>query len=527
MGPMKTIPYATVDDRRIRPFTEDLELASIFTIAEIRREKAPLTSMSRVYYPFHIRSWEGNSLFIDMLGISRASIKYRNIPDVTGFESALKTASDDPDAFREALEKEGGIFKKSTGQRSINIKGLIARPEVTEELSNLLNNTDNMGARKKPFIFKPVLTKSDVRSIIKQICSIRDDIERDMKTLEGTTQRLMEAFAKTKNTLEKQIQDTKDRSSEVEARIKTEFEAVEKKINEALKQKLAEIKNRYRGMIVPLTRERNNIRGRLKRRREKIEETRSDEETSIEGPTGNEEVPKEIMDLQNILKEIESAINALTAKRDLEEKEERAKHKSEIKAEEEKLKEHESTTQRAVKKINDEISELESDTKGMTKKIDRLIQLKKKKLNSLSRLSLNLQVENTDLYVPFYVFNYGEKNFDFYAPIVASSAKGFLSRFRRILADNLQDKMTQLINPRINFVERYLERAAKALSKRGDISTAYRSAGKKLNLLRCREAVDNIMIGLVKIRKEGWINDSEYIRLQDNLVEKLGLITYP
>jgi len=524
---MKTIPYATVDDRRIRPFTEDLELASIFTMAEIRRKKAPLNSMVRVYYPFHVRSWEGNSLLIDMLGISRASIKYRNIPDITGFDSALKSASDDPDAFRDAMEREGGIFKKSAGQRTINIKGLIARPEVAGELSSLLNNTDNLGARKKPFIFKPVLTKSDVRSIIKQICSIRDDIESDMKTLEGTTQRLMEAFAKTRKTLEERIQDTKDRSSEVKVRIKTEFEAAKKKINEALKQQIAEIKNRYREMIAPLTRERNNIRGRLKRQREKIEETRSEEEPSIEGPTEEEEVPKEIQDLQNILREIESAISALTAKRDLEEKEERAKHRSEIKAEGEKLKEHESTTQRAVKKIIDEISDLESGTKGVTKKIDRLIQLKKKKLNSLSRLSLNLQVENTDLYVPFYIFNYGEKNFDFYAPIVATSAKGFLSRFRRMLADNLQEKMTQLIKPRINFIERYLERAAKALSKRGDLSTAYRSAGNMLNLLRSRQAVDNIMIGLVKIRKEGWISDSEYIMLQDNLVEKLGLITYP
>ena len=138
-----------------------------------------------------------------------------------------------------------------------------------------------------------------------------------------------------------------------------------------------------------------------------------------------------------------------------------------------------------------------------------------------------MEAETADLYVPFYIFHYGGKKFDFYAPVVVSSAKGFLSRFRRMLVDNLRSKMAQLIKPRTEFMERYLAKAVKTLGRDGDLAVAYRRAGDGLNLLKSREAVYKIMVGLVKIRREGWISDGEYIRLQEVLVENLGLISCP
>ncbi|MBA7609920.1 hypothetical protein ES703_17120 [subsurface metagenome] len=39
--------------------------------------------------------------------------------------------------------------------------------------------------------------------------------------------------------------------------------------------------------------------------------------------------------------------------------------------------------------------------------------------------------------------------------------------------------------------------------------------------------MDRIMAGLVEMRREGWIGDGEYIRLQVGLVERLGEVTQP
>jgi hypothetical protein len=36
-----------------------------------------------------------------------------------------------------------------------------------------------------------------------------------------------------------------------------------------------------------------------------------------------------------------------------------------------------------------------------------------------------------------------------------------------------------------------------------------------------------MMTGLVKMRRQGWISDGEYIKLQETIVDQLGLINQP
>ena len=69
--------------------------------------------------------------------------------------------------------------------------------------------------------------------------------------------------------------------------------------------------------------------------------------------------------------------------------------------------------------------------------------------------------------------------------------------------------------------------AVKSLGRKGEVSDAYWEGEDGLNIYSSRGAMDRLMAGLVEMRREGWIGDGEYIRLQVGLVERLGKVTQP
>ncbi|MCW3991415.1 MAG: hypothetical protein NWE79_01805 [Candidatus Bathyarchaeota archaeon] len=515
----RVVQYSTVDAKREHPFTGDLELASLFALAEARRGRDPLTAMARVYYPFHIRRWEGGVLLVDQLGLNHASIRYRIIPDVDEFKRALDAASNDPVALREALMEKGALFRGFAGRRMIRIDGLIVQPGKAGELSELLENAVDLEPGDGPLVFKPVLKRGDVESIVGSISSLRGEIEGDLRHLEWAKRSIPGALDRSRGALKGEIKAIREGGAEVKARLREAFEEAKGRHRGLLEERLSEIRAEYRKQVGPLTRERRKVKRRLARLRVRlgIQEAEEDPEAA-EDP---------LREMKARLEEVEGAIRTLRTWRDGEVEDARGRYKADLKLEEDKIKGEEERVRREVQAKEAEISELEKLAKGVAARIDRLMRSKRGKLSSLSRLRFDVEAETMDLSVPFYIFHYGRKRFDFYPPVVASSPRGFLSRFRRMLADNLQSKMTQLIRPRAGFLERYLGKAVRALGRGKAHAVEYRQAGDGLNLLRSREAVDKIMTGLVKIRQEGWISDGEYIRLQEALVENLGLISRP
>lgn len=515
----KTIPYATVDDKRAHPFTSDLELASLFVLAEARRGRKPLSAIARVYYPLHIHPWEGGALLIDLLGLNYASVSYSAIPDVEEFVRALGTSLEDPKTFREVLRDKGSIFKKFAGRKTMRINGLI-QPSESAELSEFLMNLSDF-PMDEPVVFEPVLKSGEIESIIGSIYSLRDAIEIDLKSLAKAKRSLRDALDIGKKVLNEEIQNIRDRSSKVKARMRRAFEKTKAKFGKAIEVELRKIMKEYRRKADPIRRERTSLKRKIDRRRRKLNLLKdAKDEQAVE------DLSREIEKLEAKFNEADRAVRSLEAWRDAEVKKVRAQYKDDIDSEANKIREEEVRCRDEIKRRRADIKELGTEVKRVAAMIDKLVRSKKNKQRSMSKLCFDMEAETVDLYIPFYIFRYGEK-FDFYPPVEASESKGLLSRFKRMLADNLQSKIIMLIKPRAAFPEKYLAKAVRGLRRDRNLSTAYRGAAERLNLLRSREAVDKIMTGLVKIRREGWISDSEYIRLQENLVDNLGLISRP
>ncbi len=516
---MLTVPYAILDDKRGLPFTTDLELASLFILSEARREQNPSSAIARIYYPLHMHRWDNGVLLIDLLNMNHASIRYNVIPDVERFERALNASSDEPDAFRKTLKKEGGSFKEFSGRKTVKIDGLIVQPNKSEELKGFVKDASIFEPKDEPIIFSPVLKNGDIESILNSIRSLRESVEGDLNLLERAKRSMTEALNIANKVLEEESQNIQDRSAKVKAQLKKELDKVKKRHGRDLKNELNKIRKEYKKKATPLRKERTSLGRKLARRRKKLELLKTNKDSADADKTS-----KEIKDLESKFNEVDNSVHGLETWRDSEVKKAQEQYRAAIEPAEKKIKEEEARNWEEIKKKRAEISEQEKAVKEVASRINRLISSKKNRRRSLSKLCFDIEAETTDLFVPFYIFQYGER-FEFHPPVVACSARGFVSRFKRMLADNLQRKMTQLIKPRADFIEKYLAKAVKALGKKSNLKAEYQRASDKLNLLRRREAVDQIIIGLLKIQQEGWISESEYIRLQGVLIQNLKLIS--
>ena len=515
---MLTVPYAILDEKRGLPFTTDLELASLFILAEARREQKPPLAMARIYYPLHMHRWDNGVLLIDLLNMNHASIRYNVIPDVERFERALNASSDEPDAFIKALKKEGDSFKEFSGRKTVKIDGLIVQPNKSEELKGFVKDVFIFEPKDEPIVFSPVLKNEDIESILDSIRSLRESVEGDLNLLERAKRSMTNALNIANKVLEEEIQNIQDRSAKVKAQLRKELDKVKKRHGRDLKNELNKIRKEYKKEATPHRKERTSLGRKLARRRKKLETLKTEKDSADVNQVSNE-----IKDLESKFDKVNNSVRKLEAWRDAEVKKAQEQYRAAVESEEKKIKEEEARSREEVQKKKAEISEQEKAVRGVTSRINRLISSKKNKRRSLSKLCFDIEAETTDLFVPFYIFQYGER-FEFHPPVVARSAKGFVSRFKRMLADNLQRKMTQLIKPRADFMEKYLAKAVKALGKKSNLKAEYQRVGDKLNLLRRREAVDQIIIGLLKIQREGWISESEYIRLQEVLIQNLKLI---
>ena len=502
----KTIPYVMVGEKRDPPFTMELELASLFTIAETHRGQETLSAMARVYYPLRIHRWDGGVLLIDMLGLNHTSIGYNIIPHVEEFKRALADASEDQGAFEAVLRKSDKLFKEFAGRKTVKIDGLLVPPK--KEVGKFLMDICDFKHTDGPVVFEPVLKSVDIESITDTLRSLRRDIEKDLRDLERAKGSLRDALHILRKVVEEEIGNIRDGSAKVKTKIRGKLKKTKRRCKRVLESKLNKVRKKYKKQAAPFTRERRGIKRKLARRRRKLEKMGEGRSAVTDG------LSREIAELDAKLEEEDGAIRSLRALRDAEVEKARAQYRADIKVEADKIKEEEALSREAVLRKKAEISGLEEAAKGVVSRIDRLIRSKKGKLDSLSRFSLEVGIEATDLYIPFYIFRYGKK-FDFYPPVEVPSSKGIISRFKRALAENLPSRMALFLKPRAEFIEKYLAKAVRApVRNKGLVAV-----DDEANLLRSHSAIDKMMMGLVKMRLKGWIGNGDYIRLHEALIE--------
>jgi len=516
-----TIPYVSGGDES-RPFTEDLQLASLYILADARRGAAPVSATVLANYPFQLRRFEGGIILIDLLGLNQTRIKYNQIPAVDIFVEDLEEACEDPKIFLKTLKGRAAHFKDFKGQETITLKGLISSPGKVEEVQSLLDKAVNFEPGDGPLLFDPVMKDADVKDLFNSLNSLRKELIGDQKSLEKANEGLRDSVDIVKKVLREETQNIKDSSDRGIVRLKIALKKKETRLKKKLDRDVARIRARCQKQTAPLREDRSKRKRTIKRTEKKIDRLRAQKDSDA---VRHERASLE--KLEKRFKEIDTAVKNLEKSRDDEIKRLKDEFRSQLKGDEEKIKEEEDNKRAQLKEKNDLLEAINKEANAISGQIDALIKKKRNRLRSLLRYKMDLEAEEAELNIPFYVFQYGDKKFNFHPPVEVTSSPSLFSRFRRMLADSPESKVNMLIRPRGLFTEKYLEKAVKSLSRDNPVGRMYRKEAERLNIFRSRRAVDLMMTGLVKMRKQGWISDSEYIRFQEAIVDKLSHINQP
>lgn len=516
-----TVPYVLDDGSRGQPFTKELELASLYIVGDSRKGTGVLEAASFANYPLLFKRYDGGSVMVDPLGLHKTSLRYDLVPDVETFIKAVDKVSVEPEKYLKGLKGLSGHFKDFTGQETLTFNGLVAQPPELGEINGLLKRTMEPETSFASVIFNPVLEDAEVNAVLATLKKLNKNLEEDQKTLEKAKKGLQESLDTARKVLKEESLNINDSSAKIQERLKGALEKRRGGLKKKLDRDIARVRSSYKRQTGPLREERTKRKRTLTRAEKRVDQLKSKDDK------GKLDSEKDLRDLKKKFGELEKAVKSLEGKRDAEIKALRAQFDAELRGDEEKLADERAQTRDRLEEVQSLEAEILAETKAISGQIDALSRKKRNKLKSLDKYKVELDEGDLEINIPFYVFHFGQKKFDFYPPVEVVGSPGLFSRFRRMLADGLESKVNMLIRPLGGFSDQFLERAVKSLGGDNPVGRAYRQEAERLNLFRSREAVDQMMLGLTRLRRGGWISDGDYIRLQEAIVDQIGSISQP
>lgn len=515
-----TIPYISLDEKRDQSYSDDLKLASLYILADAHRRSDTLSATIFANYPFRLVKFDGDTLLIDLLGLNKTRIKYNYIPEIDSFKDVLEKACETPGTFLTTIKSKTSHFKEFSGEETINLEGLISNLNNPDNLKEILENSIDFESEDGPKLFEAILNVKDIEKLLNSLNSFVKKLKEDQKILETAKRSLADSLDIVEKVLKEETQNIKDSSNKVQARLKASLKKREIRLKKILDRDVARIRAQYKKQTAPLREDRAKRKRRLNRIERKMERFRAQGDTNaMKAERGT------LLEVKKKFEDMEKAIKNLEKQKDGEIKQARDLYRSELKVDQDRIREEEERKKAQLKEKDDLLKSINGQVKVISGQIDGLKRKKGNKLRTISRFKMDFKTEDLELFIPFYIFQYGSKKFHYHPPVEIADSAGLFSRFRRMLADNPESKVNMLIKPRDMFTEKFLEKVVKSLGRDTQVGRMYRKELDKLNIFRDRQAVDLMMTGLVKMRRRGWINDSEYILLQEALVDQLGLIT--
>ena len=511
------VPYILDDDSRDEPFTKDLELASIISLAEARKGTKPLEATIKVRYPLLIKKFEGGSILIDLLGLHQTKLKRNMVPDIKHFVKKLEAVCEEPKMYLDELKGLSGYFGDYSQHETINI-GALVNPGKEDELKEFIEQMVDLVPESEPEIFDPLLNKEEINDIVRSIREFRRIILEDQKQLQEARKGLRDTLDIASKVIKEEIQNSKDSGDRKVTLLKESLKKKELKLRKKLDQDIEKIKKRYQKEMRPLKDERTKRRRKVTRTKNRIKTLKKERDNKKLREARNTlgDLEKKFSEIDNVVKILDSDINNKI--RVL-----RTQFNNDLDAEKKKIKETQKETQNKIKEFQSLDKALNEEAKKRRKEIDALIRKKEGRIRSIDNYRIDLNIGDIEINIPFYAYQFGGKKYDYYPPVEVIGSVGLFTRFRRMLADGLEKKINTLIKPQECGARIFIEKLVREFGRKTPVGKTYSEHVVGLNLLRKKESLHLMMIGLTKMRRGGWISNDEYIRLQERLVGQLSL----
>ena len=536
--PTLIVPFVTEEPERERPFTSEMEKATILCLVEAKRRKPRILRgaaeeiefVARFYYPLWGVPWRDRCIIVDGLGLSSATIIASQIPNVLDFTEDLERSSLSFNAFRESLKKHGQTFERLASTKEEVAEAIIGAGPVLSTLSSLVRQAERVkGEPRTDAVFLPrKFSKEQAERRAEGFINIWTRVRGEVDALRYALQALEEMTEHHKEKIPLEIEQI---WGEYEDRISEMKRLVDKRINQLTKRRdreTARASKAYDRRLKEALRQEGRLRqkieelkGSLKgqRKRRKEQKRRYPKRSTTRIDNRIESYQRKIRELSRELRELSELKDDIQVEREASLKMIEEEYLALAAREMEKLEILEEARNLEVSERREEIKEAEEASASIKAQIERLIEQKRSDVEKLERRTLPLEVKSNILIgIPFYLMQYRSsrgRRKEIFPPVSAESYEGIIKKLHRaILSFNLDARIQLLLNPRSpELNERIFMNFKKSLRKDTALGGVVSEIGTSGNLLKLPDFKEEAAKGMKELLGEGWLNREEVERI--------------
>ncbi len=536
--PTLIVPFVTEEPERERPFTSEMEKATILCLVEAKRRKPRILRgaaeeiefVAKLYYPLWGVPWRDRCIIVDGLGLSSATIIASQIPNVLDFTEDLERSSLSFNAFRESLKKHGQTFERLASTKEEVAEAIIGAGPVLSTLSSLVRQAERVkGEPRTDAVFLPrKFSKEQAERRAEGFINIWTRVRGEVDALQYALQALEEMTEHHKEKIPLEIEQI---WGEYEDRISEMKRLVDKRINQLTKRRdreTARASKAYDRRLKEALRQEGRLRqkieelkGSLKgqRKRRKEQKRRYPKRSTTRIDNRIESYQRKIRELSRELRELSELKDDIQVEREASLKMIEEEYLALAAREMEKLEILEEARNLEVSERREEIKEAEEASASIKAQIERLIEQKRSDMEEFERRTLPLEVKSTILIgIPFYLTQYRSsrgRRKEIFPPVSGESYEGIIKKLHRaILSFNLDARIQLLLNPRSpELNERIFMNFKKILRKDTALGGVVSEIGMSGNLLELPNFKEEAAKGMKELLGEDWLNREEVERI--------------
>ncbi len=531
------LPFSVLSKNRTDPFTSEMELAAIFALAELGRDKGggllskrqeeEILFISKIGYPLWLIPLFEKPLLFDGLNRFKYKMVHAKIPNVKLFIDNLKRSSNSCETHLAFLSDHVNFFETPIEEKETIIKGLISDSDFLEEFDSYYYEGKKIEEKPDYFGLLPQILENieissgleDLKTIYNYIKENKDRLYRCMKLLKKINAQQIEY-------LKSIIGETKYRYKEM---IKKEEKIVNPQIVRLKKEydyQVIKTTKTFQRQELPLYKEKIKLQKSTKVDQIKIDNCKFEALRCAEknDKTGEQKwkerrkrTKKIVSESSKNLKEIEKKIEILTERKTSTIFKLKSDLETKIKDLQQKMRDLEASLEAKVIGYNQDVEKLQKNSQIIIGQLGRFTKIEETDLTEFTNLSLkeNPELKKSRLYyIPFYVVCYkieSKKRYHIIPPSIINTV--CLTTKLKSLG---RSKIKQLFSDRFYNITSLVDELIALIEQNHMFQTEIYEIGKEHNVLT--KNLNNIQIkkGLTDLKNEGWISEKEY----ENIIPK-------
>jgi len=524
-----TLPFSTSTKDRTLPFSEEMEMAAVFIMAESDRKKGEglilkkpaeeLVFLTKSCYPIWIAPWNGKTLLFDGLGVSTRAILHDMLPEIEAFINDIQGSGSTREAYSAALQDHLHYFESVKRVEERTILGLISNVDFLQDFQYFLmeaEETDQSGV--KEVCLTPIIEKAAISSSLDELSELRTSLESDIRSLR-------EAMKLTNSVTKQHVDMIREEIKEMQADanqkiVEAKARAMDKirQIQERYDARIRKTSQRLDKQLEDLHQDRAKFMKAQERAINKIERCDSEIQASkMRKDSASERRWKDEKDtwkreasaVKRSIEASDKEIDQTESRKRIEITNVRAEFDAESEEAMKDVRELEASRDSKTQLGQQEAKSLEDSTSTILGQLDALTKKKRASLEQLDKIGMKDQRRKDALaYVPFYLacFLAGtERRYEVYPPSVAGSMKT-TTRLKGMLG---MSKLGSMFQPRSKAVTNVLSQVAILTERDPVFEKDLHDAGVDANILKSAESRERIIKGLNDLRNEEWISANE------------------